>query len=173
MQSILLTLYFGNLSTLSSREIILIKVCHSLPTDLLCGRLIFQAADLASFKSGFGVCYISTYLQAVCCWTSDYTVHHDTHTRKLLFQRLVWQRSKNTLPVVFECLIGCFSCSIPRRQFVDLNRWRSPIRKRANEWERWETNVPALFLSLPQDRLLILEYRYKTNITSVSKGKHF
>lgn len=73
-------------------------------------------------------------------------------------------------PDALACLIGCFSRRVPRRQFVDLNRWRSPIRKRANEWEKWELECSKSSF-LPQDTQLILEHRYKTHTTLVLRGE--
>lgn len=94
-----------------------------------------------------------------------------THIYRLLFRCLAWQLSKKTVPDVCVRLIGCFSCSIPRRQFVDLNRWRSPIRKAGGWMGGMGERSNSFSLSLPGDGQLILAYRYKTNITCVLEGK--
>lgn len=81
------------------------------------------------------------------CRTFHCTSQRQTHMYGLLFQCLPWQLSKNPVPHAPVCLIECFSCNVPRRGLVDLNRWRSPIRKRAHEWEKWEMHVPPPSLS--------------------------
>lgn len=86
------------------------------------------------------------YLPQGCC-AFDCTSQRQTHMYGLHFQCLPWRRSKNPVPHALVCLIECFSCNVPRRGFVDLNRWRSPIRKRAHEWEKWEAHVPTPSLS--------------------------
>lgn len=64
----------GTYHSLSSSEIICIKPCHSLPTDLLCDRFISQA----SFKSGF--LFISATNTAGHLIVLYITTHRDTHT---------------------------------------------------------------------------------------------
>lgn len=68
------------------------------------------------------------------------------HTRLRCQCLLVWQREDGPwCKSVFGVVRARSSSSIPTRQWADLNRWRSPIRKQVNERRVWVANVPIYF----------------------------
>lgn len=81
IRSIPPTLCFRHPSTLSPCEIILIKECHPVMTDLPPARKIHSQSSQFCQPQITPQCIQHVYLSAgcICCWTSDYTSHRCTH----------------------------------------------------------------------------------------------